>query len=103
MLTSVGSISHARAARKLDARRLFPKGRSLSDWDFRRPNARDVQAGTAATGGGRVKSAKVERAVGRTDGGRDSNTVTTEAAGAGIGVWARWTVTWAAVQSEQFA
>jgi hypothetical protein len=77
--------------------------RSPGDWGFRRPNARDAQAGTTATGGGRVKSAKVESALGRTAGGSDSSTVTTEAAGAGAGVCTRCTVTWAAAQSEQLA
>ena len=50
-----------------------------------------------------MKSAKVERALGRTDGGRDSSTATTAAVGAGAGVWTRCTDMWAAAQSEQLA
>ena len=63
----------------------------------------NAQAGTKATGGGRVKRANVESAVGATLSGDDASTATTATGGAGAGDWTTWEVAWAAAQSEQSA
>jgi len=56
-----------------------------------------------STGGGRVKSANVESAVGAMAVGSDSSTAMTAVGGAGVGDWTTCTVVWAAAQSEQSA
>ena len=78
-------------------------GKSTDCRAFQLRRFEEAQAGTAATGGGRVKSANVERATGRRTGARLWSTVTTTTGGAGAGACAMCTVMWATAHSEQSA
>jgi len=70
---------------KLHAKSFFVKKNRLVV-EFRYTKSRNAQAGTTATGGGRVKRANVLRALGSTVGGSDSRTLTIATVGAGAGV-----------------